>query len=308
MSSTSLATPLVSVVIATYRRPLAIVRSVATALAQTMADLEILVVVERDDIETVTALAAITDSRLRHVVNPEKKGPAAARDFGAQKSLGHWLAFLDDDDEWLPTKLEKQLAAMPADGRAIGMTLSRVVGSQGVVVYPTLPYDGSEPIDEWLFGRRSWLKGGESMLQTSSLIMPRTLFDEVRFGQSRHEEWELVIRAVKQHGYTLITVREPLVVYYAGNPYPWEPSALWVDSVRDLLSPRAYSGFCLTVATQGLAPRERNRATWIFLRKALRHGKPTAKQLFAFGMIWLFPDHVRHRIRAILGRGRTARR
>jgi len=63
------------------------------------------------------------------------------------------------------------------------------------------------PYDEWLFGRRSWFQGGESMLQTSSLMVPRAMFDRLRFGEARHEEWELAIRAVKQLGFPMVTVR-----------------------------------------------------------------------------------------------------
>lgn len=292
---------LVSVVIATYRRPSVIGRAVGCVLAQTVDDLEIVVVIERDDHDTASALAGVDDPRLRIVINPHKAGPAAARDFGIRQAHGTWIAFLDDDDEWLPEKLERQIAAAP-DGHCIVMTLTRVLTPSGELIHPTRPYEGHEPIDEWLFGRRTWLKGGEAMLQTSSLMVPKALFDRIGFGEARHEEWELAIRAVKQFGYRLITVREPLVIYRAGNTYPWRPSAVWIDSVRDLVSPRAYAGFCLTTATQGLVGPERNRAALTFLGKALRHGRPTPKQFFAFVLIWLVPETLRHRLRTTLAR------
>lgn len=297
--------PLVSVIIATFRRPDALKRAMASSLAQTVADLEVVVVVERSDELSVAAVEEIGDPRVRLVVNPVRNGPGVARDFGAQSSSAVWLAFLDDDDEWSPDKLERQFAAVSDSGRRICTTLSRVVTDHGVFVRPTDPYEGQAPIDEWLFDRRFWLKSGASMLQTSSLLVPRALFDTLSFGKVRHEEWELVIRAVKEHGYDLVTVREPLVTYYAGNLYPWRPSADWIDSVRELVSPRAYSGFCLTVATQGLTGPERNKACLTFLTQAFRHGRPTIRQLFAFGMIWLLPDGLRSRLRGGLGRRGT---
>ena len=293
--------PLVSVVIATFRRPEALLRAVNTVLRQTMPDLEVIVVVEKDDLVTLPVLTAVRDTRLRSVVNPEKKGPGMARDAGVFAATGRWVAFLDDDDEWFPQKLEKQLAAISGDENLISTTLSKVVTPEGTFIRPADPYTGAEPIDEWLFGRRSWFKSGQSMLQTSSLMVPRVLFERLRFGEIRHEEWELAIRAVKLRGYRLITVLEPLVIYYAGNTrYPWRSSVSWVNSMRGVISPRAYSGFCLTVATQGVAPQERNLAFYTFFTMALRHGRPTPRQLFAFLFIWLFPDSLRHRIRARL--------
>ncbi|MFT8246084.1 glycosyltransferase family 2 protein [Roseomonas sp. BN140053] len=295
--------PLVTVVIATFKRPVMVTRAVSSALAQTMSDLEVIVAVEKGDDETIAALEAVADPRVRHVVNPVKSGPGPARDTGARAGTGLWLAFLDDDDEWMPEKLEKQLALAADPARTICTTLSRVVTPNGVFIRPSSPYDGKVPIDEWLFDRLSWFKGGESMLQTSSLLVPRAMFEQLHFGQAHHEEWELAIRAVKQHGFRLVTVREPLVTYYAGNTYPWRKSVGWIESMRDVVTPRAFSGFCLTVATRALAPPDRNAAFLTFLRLGLRHGRPTARQLFAFTLMWLLPQHLRERIRAVL-RGR----
>ena len=290
--------PLVSVVIATFGRPAIVRRAINSVLNQTMSDLEVVVVVERNDEATVAALDAISDPHVRYVVNPEKKGPAAARDFGIRACLGTWIAFLDDDDEWLPTKLERQLAAVSGAANIISMTLSSVVTPVGPVVRPTTPFDGREPIDEWLFGRRSWFKTSESFLQTSSLMVPRSMFDNLQFGQVRHEEWELAIRAVKQFGFRLVTVPEPLVIYYTGNTsYPLAPSLAWIDHMRDVVTPRAYSGFCLTVAPQGLVAPSRKSALWTMLRMALSNGRPTLRQLFAFALIALIPHRLRQRVR-----------
>lgn len=296
------APPLVSVVIATYRRPEAVTRAVVSAFGQTLQNIEVIVVSEVGDDATAEALRQITDVRLKHIVNPKKRGPGVARDHGARAGRARWIAFLDDDDEWMPSKLERQLEAVGADEKTVCMTLSRVVMATGTLVQPTSPYAGDQPIDEWLFGRQSWLKGGESFLQTSSLMMPRALFDILGFGEVRHEEWELVMRAVKEHGHSLTTVNEPLVTYYTGNTYPLEGSLQWVDSVRELITPKAYSGFCLTVATHGVDPGKRHRAFLTLLSMAVRNGRPTARQLFAFALIWLLPDAVRHRVRVALGR------
>ncbi len=296
--------PQVSVVIPTLGRPAVVSRAVASALAQTLSDLEVIVVIDGEDPATVAALAAIGDPRLRWIVHPTRRGAGPARDTGACAGAGRWIAFLDDDDEWLPAKLERQVAAAP-EGDALVTTLFRVSGPLGDLVKPTRPYRGAEPADEWLFDRHSWLRGGEAMLQTSAFLLPRTLFERLTFGETRqHEEWELAIRAVKQHGLRLVTVEEPLTVYYLqpapslSKTFNWRASLEWIDSMRDVVTRRAYSGFCLTVATQGLTGPDRREAFTALLAAARRHGDPTPRQLFAYALIRALPHGLRQRLRA----------
>lgn len=299
-------TPIVSVVIPTLGRPQMLARAVASVLNQTMGDFELIVVVDGPDPATSAYLATLSDPRVKPLHNLTNSGAGPARDKGVQVSTGRWIAFLDDDDEWLPTKLEKQLAGLGDTDKTISTTLTHVVSGYESFVQPQEPYAGKQPIDEWLFDRRSWFGRRRCWLQTSSLLMPRELFDRVRFGTARHEDWELPIRAIKQFGYRLTTVHEPLVIYRTGNSYAWRPSAMWIDTVKDVVTPRAYSGFCLTLATQDITSADRNQAFLMLLRQALRDGKPTARQLFAFGMIWIMPNHLRRKIRAVLSGERTS--
>jgi len=285
----------VSVIIATYKRPQTLARAIACALAQTVADIEVVVAIETDDTLSLEALVAQTDPRVRYVVNPIRGGPGIARDTAARAACSPWVAFLDDDDEWTPDKLEHQLAI--ADERTIVTTLSHVITPAGTFLMPGMPYDGTRRVDEWLFDRQSWLRGGDAMLQTSSLMMPRAVFDTLGFGRSRHEEWELVIRATLEHGYRLVTVPIPLVTYYAGFHFSWQASKEWAQSMQGIMSPRALSGFCLNAATQAIKGKGRTRGFMIYLLLAFRLGQPTPKQLFAFWMMWAIPSELRQQLR-----------
>ena len=282
--------PLVSVVIPTYKRPTDLQRAVRTALAQTMRDIEILVVIEPDDSEALPALTAFNDERIRPVMSPAKRGPGIARDIGVDFSTATWIAFLDDDDEWLPTKLERQLAQSPDPAKTISMTLSYVVGDHGTVVLPSKAYDGQEPFDCWMFDRKRWFGARTSMIQPTSLMIPRALFKTLRFGADQHEEWEFMIRAINELGYTLLTVPEPLVVFYVGRVYSWEGSVRWIKKMRPFVEPRSRSGFLLTVVTQGLPSKDRNSIFARLLFESIRHGRPTPRQLLAFGLIWAVPQ------------------
>lgn len=300
--------PQVSVVVPTFGRPELVTRAVGGVLAQTMGDLELIVVIDGDDPATVAALRSFDDARLRWISHTGKRGAGQARDTGADAARGQWVAFLDDDDEWLPEKLERQLAVAPADRRAVLMTLSRVATPYGDFVRPADPYRGDRPFDEWLFDRRTWFKGGQSFLQTSSLMMPRAMFDRLHFRDTRqHEEWELVIRAVKQLGYAVVTAPEPLVIHYVGEArpslsktYTWRRSIEWIDGLAGLVTPRARAGFLLTAIAQTAANSGDRSALLPLLREAFSGGRPTARQLFAFSLFWLLPEPTRRRARARL--------
>jgi len=310
----SVTIPLVSVVIPTFGRPGLVARAIRSVLTQTHETLEIIVVIDGDDAATVAVLETIGDPRLRWIVHPVQRGAGPARDTGAAAAAGEWIAFLDDDDEWLPTKLERQLAAAPYDQSALVMTQFRCVSPSGELIKPTRPYSAGEPVDEWLFDRHSWTGGGEAMLQSSGLMVPRTLFERLQFGDLReHEDWRFGIRAIKELGYGLVIVPEPLVIYNVptgptslSKTFTWQRSLAWIDGLRGIVTPRAYAGFCLTMVTQELAGPEAPLAYRTLLRAAFRRGRPTARQLFAFAMIAATPHRLRRSIRALTGRRATS--
>ena len=92
---------LVSVVIPTLDRPKLLLRAIESVLRQTCREIEIIVVADRPDPETVSAVGAVDDPRLQLILNPHPSTAASARNFGADQATGDWIAFLDDDDEWL---------------------------------------------------------------------------------------------------------------------------------------------------------------------------------------------------------------
>lgn len=102
----------VSVVIPVFNRQEKAERAVASALAQDVADLEVVVV--DDGSEKPFALPG-ADGRVRIIRHAENRGAAAARNTAIREAVGAWLAFLDSDDVWLPGKLARQLAFAEAD-------------------------------------------------------------------------------------------------------------------------------------------------------------------------------------------------
>ena len=106
---TDLVSPLVSVVIPTYNRADLVPRAIDSVLAQSYAPLEVIVVDDASTDGTAAALAGIADPRLTYIRHGANRGVSAAQNTGIRASKGELVAFLGDDDTWLPGKLAKQV-------------------------------------------------------------------------------------------------------------------------------------------------------------------------------------------------------
>src|SRR5208283_5722967 len=151
ISRLTLASSLVSVIVPTLHRPTLLMRALASVFRQTWKELEVIVVVDGPDPDTIAILQTIDDPRLRVIINPRSLTAAGARNAGMDHAKGEWIAFLDDDDEWLPEKLAKQVAYAGDRGPALVTCLSLVVTSAASFVRPQVIYDNLRPIDEYLF-------------------------------------------------------------------------------------------------------------------------------------------------------------
>jgi glycosyltransferase involved in cell wall biosynthesis len=207
--------PRVSAVIPTAGRPDLVTRAVESVLAQTLRELEAVVVIDGPDIETADALARIQDDRLRIVALPANMGLGAAINAGVAAARGEWIALLDDDDVWLPSKLEAQLACARTIPRSLPIVATSVCirTEYGDLCFPRRRPDEGEPICEYLFGQRG-LRGGEGYLAPSSLLVRRELLVAVPFrsGLPRHNDIDWLLRAatLPDVGVAFVERDEPL--------------------------------------------------------------------------------------------------
>jgi glycosyltransferase involved in cell wall biosynthesis len=103
-------TPLVTVAISTWNRAHLVGRAIRCALAQTVDNIEVLVVDDGSTDGTAGVLAGLDDARLRRVRHEQNHGISRTRNTAIGLARGEWIAFLDDDNEWPPDYLERQLA------------------------------------------------------------------------------------------------------------------------------------------------------------------------------------------------------
>lgn len=301
--------PRVSAVIPTAGRPQLAVQAVRSVLGQTMGDLEVVVVVDGPDDGALTRLRSLEDSRIRVVELPARVGPGAARNAGVSAARASWIAFLDDDDEWFPGKLEAQIAVARASTfpRPVVTARVRARGREGEApIWPRRLPDPGEPLSEYLFSRRT-LFWGETLVHTSTLLVSRDLLLELPFREDlrKNEDLDWLLRAVDRPGVGLefMPGPEPLAIWSVDGGRPrtsrrsdWRASLEWIRSVRPFVTKRAYAAFLLTWAAADAARERSLPALWRLPIEAFRHGRPRALHVLLFLGIWLVPTGLRERM------------
>lgn len=199
----------ISVVIPTYERAHTLSRALDSVLAQTRTAEEIIVI---DDGSTDgTAARVRRDYPAVKLIQQPNSGVSAARNRGIEASCGEWIALLDSDDEWLPRRLEKQLALLAAypehklihsdeiwirDGRRVNQ-MKKHAKRGGSIFRHCLPLCAISP---------------------SAAMIHRSLFDEIGlFDESLPacEDYDLWLRITSR--YPVLYCEQPLINKYGGH-------------------------------------------------------------------------------------------
>lgn len=298
--------PQVSVVIPTFARAALVLQAVRSVLQQTFRKLEVIVVVDGGEKDTLTALESISSPQLRVLSLQHRVGGSRARNEGVQAARGEWVAFLDDDDLWLPDKLEKQLAVAKLSQSSDPIVSCKVMARTmaGDFVWPRR--SPSEPLSEYLLARDS-LGQGEGLLQTSTLLARRSLLLRVGFkeGLSKHQDWDWLLRAVRTEGVKIEFVDEPLAIWNlqgaqggVSRRLDWQESLSWIRDRRELVTPRAYAAFIATQIASQAARQRQWQAFLPLLTEMFQVGKPKAIDIMLLFGMWCVPGSLRRRLRS----------
>jgi glycosyltransferase involved in cell wall biosynthesis len=309
--------PEVSVVIPTRQRPALAPRAVRSALAQTLVEIEVIVVVDGPDDSTGQALAGIDDPRLRIVQLPESGGAPSARNAGVLQARGHWVALLDDDDEWLPDKLATQLELAKNSPYPLPIVATRLIvrTPRAEFVLPRRLPGPDEPPSEYLAVRHG-LFHGDGFIQTSTIFAPAELLHRVPFAPKlrRLQELDWTLRCLEVDGVGLVYATEPLVIWYADEnrprvsfESPWRDMFQWLRDSRSRVTPRAYAALAMSVVSSMAAETRDARVFRELLREARRYGDPRFTDYLTFLQVWLVPGGLRRKVRDFV-LGRRARR
>lgn len=264
---------LVSAVIPTVGRP-ELLRAVRSVLTQEMP-VEVCVVLDRLDRESEVR-EMLREYPHRLVLSTGRVGGAEARNIGVANATGDAIAYLDDDDEWMPNKLTRQMPILKQNPDAVITSQAFLVGRSTRVV-PEKLFDGTNSVSTYLL-ERSTLRLRRNFMQSSTLLMTRGVAKKVSWRSQlrRHQDWAILID-LDRSGVPILTANEPLVKVYQGSvgsisrSVDWKASAEWFESYATDASTRAQADFLASIVARGAFAngdwRDAVRAISISLRK-----------------------------------------
>lgn len=210
-------TATVSAIVTTYKRPELVKRAIRSVISQTLAPDEIIVVEDGPETDLQQWCSELADIQVKYVSLGDNRGLSAARNTGASVAMGRWLAYLDDDDEWMPNRLKCQLEALSQlDQGKLRSTGVIYCGSMDPA-FGKRPEKRKLPLEGGLIKdvieRRGIHTLSSTFLFNASALKVVNGFDETLSSSVDHDIW----MALANSGYSVLTVPDILVVTH-GDP------------------------------------------------------------------------------------------
>jgi glycosyltransferase involved in cell wall biosynthesis len=267
----------VSVVLPTYQRAPLIGRALASILTQGRDDLEVIVV---DDGSTDGTAAVVEGHRdrfpagaLRYIAT-DRGGAGAARNVGIREARAPFVAFQDSDDEWLPGKLQRQMAAFDRLPDDVGVVYSDMwrVHEDGRRRYHASPTVSDRLVDPERGRYQVLMLGIQSTVIRREHLEALGGFDET---MPAFEDLELFVRLSRRTRFHHI--RRPLVLYHETDGISADRAAI-VSARRRLLE--LYGDELAEVAPAFLAAQREwlaEREAWLASDASPADGGPTVR-------------------------------
>ena len=289
--------PRYSIIIPTYNRADSISHTLESCFAQTFEDFEVVVVDDGSKDNTVEVLRSIEDPRLV-VLTQANAGPAAARNTGMQNASGDYIAFLDSDDVWYPDFLataEQMLASNPEQ-----ILYGQIIVDRGVGRYWVKP-DRVIGADESIY---DYLYVDGMFIQTSTIVMPESLKDKVRWDESvTFGDNDQFAIDLWHTGTPFALLPKPLTLYadvmspdalsqlpiFGGDTTAHTNFFNWMATQKDQMSDRAWAGYVARFESVGMArksPLKAMQQLW----QANRAGAMSAKAAVRQALQCFFPS------------------
>ncbi len=202
--------PTVSAIIITYNRANFLKKSIESILNQTYHDFEILIVDDCSPDHTREIVEGFNDKRIKYFIHENNKGEGGSRNTGLQHARGKYIAFLDDDDEWLENKLQRQVSLLETASHEIGVVytgLIRIDGKTDEIIDTNQIQKASGHI-------LSNLIQGKNFVTPSTVMIKKECFESVGIFDEKLPtgfDYDMWIRIAKHYQFQYLN--EPLVKY-----------------------------------------------------------------------------------------------
>lgn len=195
---------LISIIMAAYNAEKTIEQAIRSVLVQSYPHWELIVVNDCSTDNTAALVEAFPDSRIRLLHNPVNQGVSLTRAHAVSESHGEWIAILDSDDLWAPTKLEKQIALQQQRNANLLFTASDFIDSNNMPIRWIL----HAPAE---IGYRQLLK--QNLVSNSSVLVKKSLYLEHQaIGDNMHEDFACWLKILRT-GEKAYGIDEPLLTY-----------------------------------------------------------------------------------------------
>ena len=225
---------LITIIIPTYKRSEMLDRAINSVLNQTYQNFEILIV---DDNNPNTEYRKDTEKfmkrykdnhKIRYIKMEKNGGGAAARNFGIKNAKGKYIAFLDDDDEYLPEKLEKQLRFMVDNKLDASFSNELILDENGFLKYKK-EYKKFRKDEILKYHLTEKIIGPQTFMYKKKVLDEINGFDGVPAGQ----EYVLMYKTIIG-GYNVDYLDEDLVKIYIHGSERISTSTKKIDGERNL--------------------------------------------------------------------------
>ena len=200
---------MVTAIITTHNRKDLLERAILSVLNQTYKDIELIVVSDGSTDGTDEFMQKYeSDKRVRYISYYPGRGGNYARNTGIKTAKGEYVAFLDDDDEWLPTKIEKQVVKIESDS-SIGLVYT---GTHSIYVDDNVEFDSCPSLQGDMSKQilyNNFAGSTTTVMLRKSILDKSGLFDEEL---SAIQDYDLWMRVCQEC--LVSVVSEPLVNYY----------------------------------------------------------------------------------------------
>jgi glycosyltransferase involved in cell wall biosynthesis len=159
----------ISVILTTYNRASILPKSIKSVLIQTFTNFELIIVDDHSNDKTFDIVDSFQDSRIRYIRHDHNKGLAAGRNTGLQYARGKYIAYLDDDDEWLPEKLALQLQVIETSQYYPTLVYCGALREGSNKTVKTIPTEQGEMQD--------WIYEGYTMEESCMMVSREALLE-----------------------------------------------------------------------------------------------------------------------------------
>jgi glycosyltransferase involved in cell wall biosynthesis len=200
----------VSIIVPTFNRAYLVTETIDSILNQTFRDFELIIVDNCSTDDTEKVIAGYQDERIRYFKNDNGGVIAVNRNYGISQAHGEYIAFCDDDDLWLPEKLEKQLLEFEKDS-GLGLVCTNAVIFNETGELGSFHKTGLTAAD---FTLKSLIFG--NLVICSSVLIKKSAIDSIGLFDTAPaiftaEDFELWLRIARR--YRLKYIDSPLVKY-----------------------------------------------------------------------------------------------